>query len=378
MQEFSASKTAIRATLFIAYATAILAILKVSFGIVGHSHALIADGIHSAADLLIDVLILFAAHYANQKADHNHPYGHGRIETAATLGLAMLLVIAGVIIIIHATEHVLSHQLIPAPSWYVVIIAVISIVINEALFQYTYRIADEINSNLLRANAWHCRSDAAASFVVLIGVVGSILGYPHLDAIAAIIVGILVIKLGTNLGWSSVRELVDTGVDDYVLQKIKNSINTVPGVKTLHQLRTRTINKNILVDVHILVAPHLSVSEGHYIGEQVRFHLFNDVSNISDVTVHVDPEDDEIEEYSLTLPGRSELLRLLTPRWQKIYPEFDNNNIVLHYLAGKIQIEVRLPRSLLNTETNPNALINQFLDAVKDLPMIAKVDIFFS
>lgn len=378
MEAFGASKKAIHATLIIAFATAILALLKMSFGVVGHSHALIADGIHSASDLLIDVLILFAAHYANQKADYNHPYGHGRIETAATLGLAVLLIIAGVIIIINAGENLWGHQPVHSPSWYVLIIAFISILINETLFRYTLHISKQINSSLLRANAWHCRSDAASSLVVLIGVAGALLGFPHLDAIAAIIVGILVIKLGADLGWSSVRELVDTGVDEAILQTIKKSINAVPGVRTLHQLRTRTINKNILVDVHILVPPRVTVSEGHYIGEQVRLHLLRDISGISDVTVHVDPEDDELAEESITLPDRAQLLELLLKRWQKIYPKLESDDVILHYLSGKIYVEVRLPISLLQQTGDAKTLIDQYRAAVKDISALAQIDVYFS
>lgn len=380
MRELTNAQLAVRITTIIAIATTFLAILKLIFGYLGHSHALIADGIHSAADLLIDVMVLFAAHYAHQQADQNHPYGHGRIETAATLALALILILAGIGIIINAGEHVWGHKTMPIPSTYVLIIAAISAIINEGLFHYSLRVAKQIKSNLLSANAWHCRSDVAASLVVFFGVTCSILGYPILDAVAAIVVGLMVIKLGAKIAWSSVCELVDMGVDDPTAALIKSTINKVPHVRALHQLRTRTINNQIFLDVHILVAPRLSVSEGHFIGEQVREKLLVDVPNVKDVTLHVDSEDDEIAElrgYFSHLPDRDALLKILKIRWQNLVDDLNEDNIVLHYLSGKITIELRLPVSLLMNKEDRAELTRELQEKISDIPEIAKVELFF-
>lgn len=380
MRELTHSQQAVRITLIIAVATTFLAIIKLVFGVLGHSHALFADGIHSAADLLIDVMVLFAAHYAHKQADYNHPYGHGRIETAATLALALILILAGVGIIINSAEHLWVHKSIPSPNIYVLIVAAISAIVNEALFHYSLKVANQIKSNLLSANAWHCRSDVAASLVVFFGVACAILGYPYLDAVAAVIVGLMVIQLGAKIAWSSVCELVDTGVDIDTIQLIKAAIQKVPRVRALHQLRTRTINNAIFLDVHILVAPRLSVSEGHFIGEQVRLQLLHDIANVKDITVHVDSEDDEIAEMSepsSDIPNRDELIQMLKNRWQNLINEINDDNIILHYLAGKIYIELHLPLSLLIDKKDASELTAELRDKVRDISVIAQIDLFF-
>ncbi len=380
MRNHTHPQLAVRITTIIAIATTFLAILKLIFGVLGNSHALFADGIHSAADLLIDVMVLLAAHYANKQADYNHPYGHGRIETAATLVLAVILILAGAGIIINAGEHLWGNIPAPRPNNYVLIVALISAIVNEFLFRYSLRVANQIKSNLLSANAWHCRSDVAASLVVFLGVAFTLLGFSHLDAVAAVIVGLMIIQLGAKIAWSSICELVDTGVDNKTLELIKAAINKVPHVQALHQLRTRTINNAIFLDVHILVAPKLSVSEGHFIGEQVRAKLMREVSNVKDITLHIDPEDDELLEIRGTfkhLPNRDELMKILTNRWQNLLNEIQDENIVLHYLSRKIYIELRLPASLITQKEHANDLTNELREKINDIAVIAKLDLFF-
>ena len=252
-----------RVTLIGAIVNALLGILKVLIGTLGNSHALVADGLHSFSDLLTDGLVIFAAKFGSREADIDHPYGHGRIETAATLALAMLLVLVGAGIIYDAGDHLFIEKSTQSPHYIVLIIALISVIANEWLFRYTLRIAEKIQSNLLKANAWHSRSDAGSSVVVLIGVGGSLLGFTYLDAIAAIIVGLFVIKMGWELGWSSLQELVDTGTDPKTLIKIEKAIHEVPGVKSMHQLRTRSMGGNILVDIHAL----------HYLGGKIQVEV---------------------------------------------------------------------------------------------------------
>lgn len=380
MRDLTHPQLAVRITSVIAIATTFLAILKLVFGVLGNSHALFADGIHSAADLLIDVMVLFAAHYANKQADYNHPYGHGRIETAATLVLAVILILAGTGIIINAGEHLWGHVPIPKPNTYVLIIAAISAIVNEGLFHYSLRVANQIKSNLLSANAWHCRSDVAASLVVFLGVAFALLGYPLLDAVAAVIVGLMIIQLGAKIAWSSVCELVDTGVDNKTLELIKSVINKVSHVQALHQLRTRTINNAIFLDVHILVAPKLSVSEGHFIGEQVRAKLMREVPNVKDITLHIDPEDDELAEVRGSfnhLPSRDELIKILKDRCQSLLGDIKDENIILHYLSGKVYVEIHLPLSLLVDTKDSVQLAKEVREKLNDIHVIVQVELFF-
>lgn len=328
------------ATLLGAVKNIFLGSLKVIFGITGHSHALLADGIHSFSDLLTDILVLFAARAGSQEADANHPYGHQRIETAGSMFLAFLLILVGSAIAYDALGHLVEQTSQEKLNFYVLIVAMMSIGLNEFLFQYSRRTAKKIKSDLLLANAWHHRSDAASSFVVLVGIIASLMGYYGWDLVAAAIVGAMIIKMGAKLAWTSISELVDTGVPIEMLQTIEEIISQTKGVNAIHQLRTRSMGGAVFVDVHILVDSKLSVSEGHYIAEKVHQHLISAIDRVEDVTVHVDSEDDATIFLSLKLPSREELLQQL----KKKYPNYDweasSDQIVMHYLQGKIFLEI--------------------------------------
>lgn len=356
---------------------AVLAVLKIIFGTMGHSHALFADGIHSLSDLLIDGLVLIASRFGSKAADSDHPYGHGRIETAATLLLALILALAGLGIIYDAAQEVMGVRAAVRPSFYVFWIAFFSMVINEVMYFYTRRIGERVHSQLLVTNAWHHRSDSASSLVVLLGVVGVWLGFERLDAVAAGIVGFLVIKMAWEFGWSSIRELVDTGMDEETLSRIKTEIASVSGVRAIHQLRTRSVGGAIFGDVHVLVDPSISVSEGHFIGEEVHFRLLEKIPGITDVTVHVDPEDDELAPPSFNLPSRAELISLVKERWQGLPALMHVDAMILHYLGGRVHIELCLPLALVGSQTKAEELVVQLQAAVADVDKIGSVKVYF-
>jgi cation diffusion facilitator family transporter len=325
-----------------------LANVKIIFGISGHSHALLADGIHSLSDLLIDGVVIIASKFGSKAADEDHPYGHGRIETAATVLLALVLAFAALAIIIDASFILISTHLNFNPSHYVIWIAILSIILNEWLYYWTKRVAKQSKSKLLMTNAWHHRSDSTSSLAVALGVIGTWLGFPKLDALAAVIVGLMILKIAWDFGWHSIRELVDTVANVEESEKIKHFIKKIPGVKAIHQFRMRSIAGAIFCDVHVLVDPSLSVSEGHYIGQEVESHLTNKFPDISDVTVHIDTEDDEITNLSQHLPARSLLQPRLEQAWQNLIPKIAINTAALHYQNGKITIELKLPLCFLN------------------------------
>lgn len=321
----------------------VLAGLKILFGITGHSHGLLADGIHSLSDLIVDSVVIIAAKFGNKAADEDHPYGHGRIETAATVFLALILAIAAVAIIINACLTIAGAHSTRVPTHIVLWIAVSSVVLNELLYFWTKHVAQQIKSRLLMSNAWHHRSDSASSIAVALGVLGAWLGFPKLDAVAAIIVGLMIIKIAWDFGWHSIRELVDTALSLEETEKIKLFIKGIPGVKTLHQLRTRSIAGSIFCDVHVLVDPFMSVSEGHYIGQEVDQRLIAAFPDITDVTVHIDTEDDELINPSNNLPDRATLQKMLQQHWQHLLSETAIKTAVFHYLEGKVTIELKLP-----------------------------------
>ena len=328
--------TAKRITLIGAFVNAFLGVIKLVGGVFFQSHALIADGFHSFADLVTDAMVVFASKLGSQDADVSHPYGHQRIETAGTFLLALLLILTGVIIAWHSITEIIAPDFI-MPNQLALPIAIFSILANEALYHYTHAIGKRINSSLLIANAWHHRSDAASSIVVLIGLVGTIFGLHYFDAAAAILVGIMIIHMGLTYAWNSIKELVDTGVEPKQLAIIESIIHNVDGVEKVHQLRSRMMGNDIFVDVHILVAPFISVSEGHYIAQHVHQSLLKQCPDVRDVTVHVDPEDDEITSPSLHLPNRKKIETILNPLKTE-HPTIDT--WVIHYLDGQVMLDI--------------------------------------
>ena len=328
-----------RVSLVSAIINIILSIVKLVVGFISNSAALIADGLHSVSDLLSDALVYFVAQHAHEEPDEQHPYGHGRFETAATLALGILLVLVALGIAWDAVIHLLDDQ-VEAPGQIALWAAAFSIIANEGLYWYTLVIAKQYDSELLKANAWHHRTDAISSVVVLIGVGGMMLGIPYLDAIAAILVALMILKIGWSLGWDALQELVDSSLDAELVEKAYSIINKIDGVRSVHMLRTRRHGPTAAADVHVQVSPRLTVSEGHMISQVVEDQLKLAIKEIEDVTVHIDPEDDEDAPPSRGLPLREKVLTYLDEHWTGM---LEGHHINLHYLAGRIDIEVVLP-----------------------------------
>lgn len=362
-----------RVTVIGALVNLILAAVKLVVGFTAQSAALVADGIHSVSDLLSDVLVWFAARHAGEAPDAEHPYGHGRFETAATLALGILLGFVALGIVWEAVERTASGET-TVPGTLAIYAALFSIAANEGLYWYTVLVAKRINSPMLKANAWHHRSDAVSSIVVLVGVAGAMLGWPYLDAVAAIIVGAMIAKIGWDLGWEAMCELVDTALDEEDVQRAREVIMAVDGVRSVHMLRTRKQGHEAAADVHVQVAPHLSVSEGHMISQAVEDRLKETVEAITDVTVHVDPEDDEQAPPCSGLPLREEAVAQLRTLWPQVPEPYD---IVLHYLSGKIHIELHLPLSHFSSEEQMAAFRESLQSSVKDDDTFGDVDILY-
>ncbi len=356
----------------------LLSVGKLVVGYIGHSQALIADGLHSLSDLVSDAMVLLATHHSNIDADEDHPYGHARYETFATITLAVLLTVVGIGIGIDAIHRLMDYQSIATPTFITLIIAGISILSKEVLYQYTMIVARRVKSKLLEANAWHHRSDAISSIVVFAGIAGAMLGYPLLDSVAAIVVAFMICKIAWDLGHQSFQELVDTGLEPEILQAMEAAILNVDGVEQMHMLRTRRMGHRALADVHILVPPKLSVSEGHQISEAVEMALINQFDEVDDITVHIDPEDDEHTENSCKhLPLRSDVLKYLDEHWQSIPETREVLHTTLHYLDGAINIEVVLPLHIIESGKTAEQIKQQIQAASKNLECIGSVDILY-
>ena len=355
----------------------LLGIIKVVIGLLAHSQALVADGIHSFSDLFTDFLVLFAAKHAHREADEEHPYGHGRIETVATVALGVALLSVAVGISYDAIRRLMEPELLLVPGVLALLAALVSVFAKEAIYQYTVRIARRLRSYMLHANAWHSRSDAISSIVVVIGVVGPMAGLPWLDAVAAVVVALMIAKIAWELLWKSLQELIDTALDPEQVKAISASIRDVPGVRSLHMLRSRRSGSDALVDVHILVDPRLSVSEGHQIGETVRSRLLQGHDEVTDVMVHIDPEDDELASPCTHLPLRDEILRRLEEQWQSLEPAPQVDKVLLHYLDGRVNVDVYL--SMPASPGNEwHVLAGAVSEAARQAKDIGDVRVYFS
>ncbi|MFH2135927.1 MAG: cation diffusion facilitator family transporter [Pseudomonadota bacterium] len=337
-------------------------------GFFGKSQSLMADGLHSLSDLLADILVLFANRHGNKHADENHPYGHARIETAASLILGASLGAVGVALLISAGIRLQHPEHVQSVEVYTLWVALFTLAAKETLFRYMLAIAKRVRSQMLVANAWHARSDAASSLVVIVGISGNLLGYTFLDLIAAAVVGVMIAYMGYQFARDAMLELVDTGLEAEEVRAIRNTLKSVPGVLGLHDLRTRKMADNALVDAHVMVDPYISVSEGHYIAEAARAAVLNS-HHVMDVMVHIDPEDDVHSKPNAHTPQRHLLLVHLHKRLGQELPA--DAHILLHYLSGKIEAELLLPAT-----TDMDALREKCDAIVADDPYFKRIEVF--
>ncbi|MBA4381155.1 MAG: cation-efflux pump [Sideroxydans sp.] len=348
----------------------VLTIVQVLAGYFGRSQSLMADGLHSLADLLSDVLVLFANRHGNKHADANHPYGHARIETAASLILGASLAALGIGLLIAAGMRLQHPEQVQTVHPFTLWVALFALAAKEGMFRYMLAVAQRVRSQMLVANAWHARSDAASSLVVVVGIIGNLLGYTFLDLVAAAVVGVMIAYMGIQFSRDALLELVDTGLDEEEVRAIRNTLKAVPGVMGLHDLRTRKMADNALVDAHIMVDPKISVSEGHYIAEAARGAVLKG-HHVMDVMVHIDPEDDAHARPNAHLPQRHLLLSHLYNRLGENLPS--STRIVLHYLNGKIDAEI-----LLDTPVDIAALQSKCATIISDDPYFRSIGLLQS
>ncbi|MCG8419812.1 MAG: cation diffusion facilitator family transporter [Proteobacteria bacterium] len=407
-----------RITLIGAIINMILAVGKVICGVLANSLALINDGIHSLSDLASDALVVYAARHGHREADESHPYGHARIETAATLGLGLLLIAVAMGLLMDASRRLLAPELLLHPAPLALWVAVASVLSKEVLYHYTMAASRRLRSPLLEANAWHHRTDAISSIVVIIGVAGALAGFEALDAVASAAVALMIAWIGGKLAWRSLRELVDTALEPSRIQAIRDAITDVDGVRSLHMLRTRRMGAGAVADVHVEVHPRLSASEAHYIGEFVRQRLIEKIEEIEDVTVHVDTEDDRASAASgdqeapseaahcsperddqtiqpdnsspepsqsatsqphgsTLLPQRSEILPRLYAQWAPFVNKDDVVEVILHYFSGRISVDVIVPLALANNMAEARTLGQSLRSSGMVLDEVGEVRVLF-
>ncbi|MDB5989312.1 MAG: cobalt transporter [Herbaspirillum sp.] len=257
-------------------------------GIYSGSQALIADSIHSLSDLISDFVVLFAGRHSQKAADADHAYGHLRYENAASLMLGVLLLLVGAGMLWSAVLKIQApHSSAPVhvlALW----VALAALVIKESLFRYMFAVATRLRSGMLMANAWHARSDAASSLVVALGIGGNLLGFTKLDPIAALIVGLMVSRMGLKFFWNALQDLMDRAVSAPESEAIEQTLRNTPGILGVHDLRTRKMGDLISVDVHLEVNALLTVAQGHEILQEAEQRV-RAQHNVLDVLTHMDP-----------------------------------------------------------------------------------------
>ncbi len=350
----------------------VLTAMQVVVGLLAHSVSLIADAMHTLSDVVADVFVLYANRKGAEAADDEHPYGHGRFETAASLVLGVLLAVTGGGILISAAGRLQNLEALPPVGVAAMWAAVATLLAKEGLFRYMLGVAERLRSPMLVANAWHARADALSSLVVAAGVGGSLLGFPFADAAAAIVVGAMIVKAGVGFAWDAMRELIDTGLSAEEAGRIRTTIAETPGVIDLHELRTRRMAHQVLVDAHIQVDGRISVSEGHRIAEGARARVLADHPEVLDVLVHVDAEEDlDPALRRRELPQRDELLAHLR---ELVGAEAgEPERVVLHYLGNRAEAEWLLAPGVAADPARVASCQRRLLERLPDDPWFAAV-----
>jgi cation diffusion facilitator family transporter len=352
-----------------------LACLQITFGLLGKSQALLADGFHTLSDLGTDFIVLYASRRASKAADEDHPYGHGRIETLASMLLGVILALVGIGVGMRGVESIF-HPSATNPDAITIVFAGLAIVAKESLYHYTLRAARTTHSSMLEANAWHHRSDALSSIVVVIGISAQLLGVAHMDAVAAIVVAVMISWMGFRLGRKALYELIDTGLDFELVAEVRQAMLTDASVVGIHNLRTRSMGGLGYIDAHIEVDPGLTVSEAHYIAHKIEHQVKKQCPKIIDVQIHIDPLDDAVKESVLAgLPQRSVIEEDLRRAWEGISESGQVVQTRLHYLDRLIEIDLVLPASMCTT--SHAAGIGKLQNAAASLDYIGKVNVYY-
>lgn len=266
-----------------------LAAGKIIVGLIAQSQALVADGVHSLSDLASDAAVIWALGHSHRPPDADHPFGHGRFETLATLAIAAMLALAAAGILIDAGAR-LVHPSETAPGALALVVAALSIALKEGLYHYTKTVAKRTGSAMMAANAWHHRSDAATSVVALAGIGAAMLGWPWADALGAAIIALMLGRVAWIYGRPAIHELVDTAPSEEVATRITEALMATPGVRDAHDLRLRHMSGSIQADVHITLDPAMTLSEAHRLSEAARASVLADVPEVSEIIIHPEPD----------------------------------------------------------------------------------------
>ena len=276
----------------------ILTVFKIFAGVLGRSTAMIADGIHSLSDLLSDIVVIVFVKISAKGRDKDHDYGHGKFETFATLIISLMLIVVAVNLMsggINKIRQILDGGEVSSPGMIALWAAVASIVLKEILYRYTIIQGKALNSPMMIANAWHHRSDAFSSVGSLLGIAGAIfLGdkFVILDPITGCVISIFILVRAVNRSVPAIKELLDVSLPDDVEEKIEATAKSVKGVVDLHELKTRREGPGIIMEGHLVLDSEISLKEAHDISKKVEAALRKEFGSETQISLHLEPEDD--------------------------------------------------------------------------------------
>lgn len=284
-------KIAMKVSIWSVVVNVILSVFKLIAGIIGCSYSMISDAIHSASDVFSTFVVMLGIKISNKQPDERHKYGHERFESVSAIILAILLGVVGVGIGYSAFEKLLdgSYVLLETPTFIALLAAILSIIVKEGMYWATIIASKKVNSQALKADAWHHRSDALSSIGSLVGVAGAMMGFPILDIIASVVISLFIVKVALDIFVDSVRKMTDESCDKDTESQIMNCVSNVEGVVNIESLRTRMFGNKIYVDVEICCDANLSFVNAHAIAENVHSKIENDFPLVKHVSVHFGP-----------------------------------------------------------------------------------------
>jgi len=269
----------------------VLAAGKLAAGLIGASSAMVSDAVHSASDVFSTVVVMVGIKLSGKQQDRDHPYGHERMECVAAGILAVVLAAVGIEIGLGGIRHLVSgdYRTAAVPGLLALIAAAVSIVVKESMFHYTRAVAKRIRSGALMADAWHHRSDALSSVGALVGIGLARLGYPAADAVASLIICLMILKAAYDIYKDSLDKMVDHAADEETVAQIRAVVSGVPGVVRVDDLKTRMFGSRIYVDIEIAADSTLMLSEAHAIAEDVHAAVESSFDTVKHCMVHVNP-----------------------------------------------------------------------------------------
>jgi len=291
MKQNNRTKIGTRVSLISIVVNVLLSLAKFIFGFLGHSAALISDGVHSASDVISSIIVIIGIRLSSKKADTHHQYGHERIECVASIILSQLLFLTGLGIGYTGIKAIFwePSKVIQIPALITLIMAFASIVIKELMYQFTKFYAKKINSSALMADAWHHRSDALSSIASLIGIFFARMGYLKMDSISSAIISIFILKVAYDIFKDSIDKMIDESCSKDEIKKLTTSIMETKGVYRLDDLKSRKFGNRAYIDIEISCDGNLKLYEAHSIAEKVHAKIEKEFPDIKHCMVHVNP-----------------------------------------------------------------------------------------